>query len=266
MKEPYIGITGFKNPEDTKIVNDWVTDNEQRLSSIGYRVMFGFTVSNKRLEDRNSEGKTSPNLLSLGYLCGDVTCDIITMLHYFTDKPENLVAEVSTLFKDPEIAGDDSGSRGLYEKLYCTAVQLNQDWPDPKAILALKEKFSALEVVVQLSPKCLEASDSEISSRIEAYAPLADYLLIDPSGGQGKALDLERTKVLLPMLQRKLPDTRIGIAGGLGPENLKAVVSELKPVSQQKFCIDAQGKLRTNGQLDSDKVIAYLEQALEALA
>lgn len=253
---PYIGITGFKHITQVRKIREWMVDNQATLVDLDYLVMLGFTASNKRLENRHSEGKTSPSLENLASLC--VWASVVRalpMIHYFTDKPANLAAEIITLFTDPEIGN-------LYEENLCRAIQINQDWPAVTQLQAVKAKLPELQIVVQLSPTALKLPDEEVVAKAKQYDGLADYMLIDPSGGMGVPLDLVRGAKLIGKLESTLPACRIGAAGGFSPENIAESYLALAGNNHWRFCVDAQGKLRTEGgELDPGKAIEYLEQA-----
>lgn len=247
--KPYVGITGFKTVEEVQAIVNYL-DKENPLSELGYTVMFGFTCSNKRLADPASSGKTSPSLHSLKELCKAVTPKYLSMIHYFTDHPGNLVKELQQVL----------------EPLYpdCCGLQINQTWPDPAHLLELHKIFPKLQTVVQMSADALLEDDhSLIALRSTAYK--TEYLLMDPSGGQGKDFDINKHQALITDLEAKMPNTRLGIAGGFGPDNVVGRFLQISELTANPFCIDAQGKLRSHDALDSAKVIAYLKNAALAI-
>lgn len=241
---PYVGITGFKDPADLLKVSQAMETIP--FAVFDYTVMLGITCSNKRVEDPHSEGKTSPSLLKLPELIKAMPEDCLPMIHYFTDKPQNMLEELPKVF--------DS----IYPA--CCGLQINQTWPDPGVLLQLHQKYPQMKIVVQLSPDALLEDDKSLLLE-KASAYTADYILMDPSGGQGIDFNLKEFQDLFRGLQEKLPQTRIGIAGGFSHENVLERYLQISEITDISFCVDAQGKLRTEGVLDAQKAISYLKNA-----
>lgn len=78
----------------------------------------------------------------------------------------------------------------------------------------------------------------------------ADYFLLDrPNRGEGEMVDLEKAS----KLTTNLP---IFIAGGLTPDNVASVVSQIRP-----FAVDVAGGIETNGRQDLEKIRLFVRNA-----
>lgn len=268
MSKPYIGITGFKTKEQIEAVLNGLSPADRSFFiKNDYQLMLGVTASDKRLNDVMSEGKTSPRIGEIENMFEAVFAGrnqvvssfCLPMIHYFTSVPQMLYDEVCKLFQ--------SGTVGwLYKQNLCKAIQINQDWPSVGSLQSIKYALPELQIVVQLSPNALTASDESIIERASHYANLASHILIDPSGGNAKQLDLTRGVKLLNRLKQVLPNLHIGAAGGFGPDNIDSAVQQLGSGAYKKFCVDAQGKLRTEDQLDPAKANNYITEAISGFA
>ena len=97
----------------------------------------------------------------------------------------------------------------------------------------------------------------DLSADIEAYADVADAVLVDSTsedggGGTGETHDWERTRAVRSEIEPPLI-----LAGGLTPENVEAAVETVGP-----FAVDtASGVERTGGEKDDEAVVAVGERA-----
>lgn len=100
----------------------------------------------------------------------------------------------------------------------------------------------------------------DLSADIEAYADVADAVLVDSTdedggGGTGQTHDWERTRVV-----RAEIETPLILAGGLTAENVEAAIETVDP-----FAVDtASGVERTGGEKDDEAVRKFVERAAAA--
>jgi len=222
--------------------------------------MLGCTCSNKRLSDPFTGGATSPSLLELIKILQVLPANTLRMVHYYTDNPDKLAEEVLRLYQEPwpfKAAG-----YSIWPEL-SQAIQINQKWPDAAQIQQIKSKLDLI-TVLQLPREVLSQELETILAVLTRYQGQADYLLIDPSGGEGKDFDLEKSCDLLVSLDDALPNTTIGVAGGFSAENVADRINNIYTKVKRPFCVDAQGKLRTQNRLDHQKCQNYLQNAVEA--
>jgi phosphoribosylanthranilate isomerase len=104
--------------------------------------------------------------------------------------------------------------------------------------------------------KALRFKDRGVFDRVAAYR--TPYILLEPYlpgsyGGTGVQADW----ALAAELVRTFPDKRFFLAGGLGPENVQAAVSAVRP-----FAVDASSALESGpGLKDREKLKAFIEAA-----
>lgn len=267
-QKAYVGITGFKTPDEVRQAG-WLFASAGFLgadSRLGaYKPMFGIAASNKRLADRAKEGTMSPSANNLISVLREVPDKCLPVMHYSTENRDRLFGELVELFSIGK----------MYEE-YCSAVQINMDWPDIKQVEAIKKAMPEMVMIFQIPQKAMQsyAVNSEGSLDIEAiaaraneYASFADYMLIDPSGGKGKEFDVEQCTGLMLALNEKLPNTRIGVAGGFSGDNVFEKMRKIHEKVKDPFSIDAQGRLRTEDRewLVMEKVQKYITEAAKAI-
>lgn len=253
MSEPYIGITGFNSLEQVNELNKQIENYP-----IGY-LMYGFTSSNKRLADPTSSGKTSPSLNSLKEMVDAVPAQHLPMIHYFTSNPDKLGYEILNLFArcklDPKRVG----------------LQINALWPNTGHLTTLK--LIGHTITLQLPAKALEIESIRVVDALKCYIKAVDYALIDPSGGQGKDFSIGHASSLMTLIKKEIPEITPGVAGGFSSDNVRERIRAIREYSKCRachqpelhdYCIDAQGKLRVNGQLDIPKAISFIDRALGA--
>lgn len=111
------------------------------------------------------------------------------------------------------------------------------------------------EVIIQQSSAQALGEQPGTWEHFSRYNP-ACSILLDDSGGTGRRSPL-----------RLLDTPKAGYAGGIGPDNVRQVLREITAsTSVHDFWIDMEGRIRTNGWLDLDKVEAVCEQVSEMLS
>ena len=251
MKQPYIGITGFMIQEEVRSVLDILPENFNRL------VMIGALVSRKTLQ--GGENKW-PNRYPKKEKVEDIFIDhprALNLVHYNTGDQATLfdqLVEVTEL--SPNIDG----------------FQLNMTWPAPDELRRYREQYPNMKIVLQVGERAfmrVDHSPSFLLGRVMTnYLGLIDYLLLDPSGGQGKPMD---ASILQPYLETLAMaeetakiDIGIGIAGGLGPKTMHLLAPLVKDFPD--ISIDAEGQLRDeNDNLNLVAAKEYLVKAYEML-
>jgi phosphoribosylanthranilate isomerase len=131
--------------------------------------------------------------------------------------------------------------------LNLSGVQLHGDEP-PELVGKIKKGFPGTIVIKALSPK----NEKDLLSGIEKYKP--DFFLMDAydgkiRGGTGKRINSELLK------KSGLPWSKIFLAGGITPENVKDVLKGFSP-----YGIDvASGVESSPGRKDREKIRKLLE-------
>lgn len=235
--KPYIGITGFKIMQD---IHETEKIFEKNPLLTGYTAMYGILCSMKRLYNAFSEGKTSPSFANIPMLLDYVPTNSLAMIHYHTKEKETLDQQIKTLFS----------TENIYHRHVCKAVQLNVDWPGLDKLEKIKTEFLNLQIVLQLPKRATKDFSLKQATKLAGfYDDFVDYVLIDPSGEKGEEFDLDNGVRMMNALYGAMPTTRIGIAGGFSGLNVEERVSYIKDRFPEPFFIDAQGKLRKDGNL-----------------
>ena len=147
------------------------------------------------------------------------------------------------------------------------ALQLDMIWPDSTVIKNYREKYPAIQVILQVNTPALNALadiKKDLVSKIVSYGDAINFILLDKSMGKGLGLDANFLRPLVRLLTTKFPFLGLAIAGGLGPESMhyaEPLIGDFKGLS-----IDAESRLRESGDsldlVDWNLAKAYLEKAL----
>lgn len=149
------------------------------------------------------------------------------------------------------------------------AIQLDMTWPEPSQIWeAVHISRRPIGIILQIGRQALQEVDHDpekLVERFEAdgYAQIVSGLLLDQSMGEGRLMNLDFAGRMIGVLKEALPEVRLAVAGGLGPDTLHIVEPLLAEYPDLSF--DAQGKLRVSGkvqdQIDWDLAARYLKKA-----
>jgi hypothetical protein len=233
MKFPYVGVTGPTTVNEVRDVSNAFLDHNFGVDA-GHRAMLGFLVSHRTLNHQHTNNRRYPVVGLLPDLLSVVPRGMLTMVHYNSRELETLDEQMLDVMETP------------YHQGLCQAIQLNIPWPFTTTIEKVKRRLPGLEIVIQLSRASMEGLNlAQISERVYRYKDLADHVLIDPSGGQGREFDLETSARLYEFIKEKCPGLTIGFAGGLSGDNVEQRVSKLRSMLRTShFSIDAEGHLR----------------------
>jgi hypothetical protein len=247
MLESYVGITGFKSRTQVAWLSAEHTGSR--------KLMVGVLASYRTImQGQFKPDGRSPKREDIAKIFSPVDA-MLNMVHYYTEDQTNLELQLACAMG--------------YGGLLCQGLQLNIAWPDPEAIRAFRDSFERDPVIViQLGGRRWPLTDLKpraLSLKVlDLYDGIADYILLDPSGGLGKEMDVAMLLPYLETLEAHLQVARrpmgLAIAGGLCAENL----NKIRPLCEQfpRLSFDAEGKLHSGpGQLDLDRCRRYLEVA-----
>jgi len=257
----YIGITGAEDEREVKSVLNEFSEAGYNMQS-KHIPMLGFLVSYKTLNRQFVGNKRYPLMDSLPNLLMEARGNAFTMVHYNTKEMSTLFEQVSKIFER------------IYKWNLCDALQLNIVWPDITQVKMIKEKFPDMGIVFQASEKAMNGkTPKEIANKIMEYGNSINYVLIDPSGGEGREFQTDDSINLYNELKEKSSNLAIGFAGGFSGDNVEKKITDIiEKIKTSDFCIDAEGGLRDklseeygDDFLNIKKVRNYLQEASKVL-
>lgn len=261
MSKPYVGVTGaVSETEVGKIINFF---ERSGLDMQGPRVpMNGTLVSYKTLDlGKHPENRRYPPLTEIPKILEATENKTFNTIHFNTKRPEKLSDDLSTVFN----------LENIYDRGYCHGVQFNVAWPPLEEIDKIRSVYPEIKMILQLSSKATKDMSIEyIVMKTKDY-DTADYVLIDPSGGQGKDFNILHSSSLYKSLREVGVNATIGFAGGLSGENAEKMIKDLKiATGNDMFSVDAEGKLRDkrsekygDDDMNMKKVGSYIEAVLK---
>jgi hypothetical protein len=157
---------------------------------------------------------------------------LFNMLHYAdytnTDVADSLVQAIA------------------YGGPHLEAIQLDMNWPSPREVsVALSESKRDISVILQVSGTALQEVGNcrvRLAKKLEVYTGVIDGIVLDKSMWHGRPMDADALLLYIDAITRQIPQFRIGVAGGLGPETMDLVAPIL--ARYPKVSIDARSQLR----------------------
>lgn len=257
-EKPYIGITGITEPNQAHILaNCFKQYLPEDSSHIG---MAGYLVSEKMLHGIPETNQRFPSFDSLSSLLRITASSGLNTIHYRTSNKEGLASQIVEVFKKDNIYEDD----------LCRTVQLNLRYPNHEELLKVKDQLPKLDIIFLISGRMMRRNNTyQLGKHLERYQELADYILIDPSGGRGVSFDERDIKPYFDLAKIVFPNAPIILAGGFNPENvIQRVYQTSRLLQTEEFGIDAESGLRDrvgrrwfDDVLNTQKVANYLEQS-----
>ncbi|MEA2562222.1 MAG: hypothetical protein QOH06_3726 [Acidobacteriota bacterium] len=243
MTRPYLGITGFTSAAQVREALALVPPASRRL------LMVGVLASRRTcagLPERSP--RRLPAVNEIPGIFPDHPL-AVNLVHYYTDEPATIGRQLSGLARrcGPNLHG----------------FQINGVWPSRQDLEEVRSERPGLRIVIQMEAGMLAGPLEDAVGRAREIAGLADDLLLDASGGQGRPLD---PAALLPFL-RALADTGLGlgVAGGLSASNLQLLEPLLAEFPDLSF--DAETCLRDEEDwLDLARVREYVRAGLRLVS
>ncbi len=266
MNKPYIGIVGIKNIEEglvtARIIDDILADG-----NILHQPQIGVQVTDRTLRGEITESRRNPKVVEIPDIFTSilgVRNDIFNVVHYTAKDSAFIHDSVCKIFQ----LGD------MYEKNICRGLQLNGNFGKvtPEIISRIKASYPELKIILQIPGEALTAmSGAQVIGELVKFNGLADYTLIDPSGGRGQEMNVQSG---IQLAEGIMENTFVGaaLAGGLNFSNVGRVIRELREgLGTNNFSIDAEGGLRDkvgegygNDDFNPKKAEDYFRNAVRA--
>ena len=239
----YIGITGFMD------IGEII---KCKVHSMGQEpmIMYGILTSSKTIAYPSKEGTRRPSLDNLSLLLEEIPIQSLPTIHHCTYN-RKFSQELDIILSQDRI----------YDRGLVKAVQINQRLPEVIEMEKMKKKYPGLKMILQLEPEDIEVPEAT-GRRVNDYDGLVEYVIIDPSRGIGKELNMYDT---LNVLNKIKINAMPVIAGGLSAANVGGVIKSFRKEYGDGFCIDVEGKIRdADDKLNIKKMTSYMKEAYDA--
>lgn len=256
---PYIGVTGITSLSEAVHIDKLFGDQGLGNPDNKYLGMAGYLVSLRSVTGELILNPRYPKIDCLPDMLKTTAAHSLNAIHYYSPEPQTLYNQLSLLFD--YLSSTNSPTRLL---------QLNMAWPSPADMQRIKVKLPDIKLVLQLDPKILGKNYEQNRRRLLNYSGIANYVLLDPSGGKGKEIEPLKLVDDLHLIKECLPETTLIFAGGLTDTNITSKAKEIREeTGEASFGVDAESGLRVPGQdssrLDIEKVDGYVKGAYFSL-
>lgn len=250
--QPYIGVSGIGHYEQHGEIIDLAL--RERPDLLGYFIMIGIQATGKTqvLDIPNKRGQ-------MWHPVGDSIAEAASnedsgftkpYIHVFFDGKNELEQGVANVMRRT--------------RHYVQGLQFNGlAWLDTdyRPFLSIfKADYPSQSIILQAGSITLDNhSPSELADGLKTMP--VDYLLLDPSGGEGKQMDLTRIRNYVDEIYQSQLPVGVAVSGGLDAQNVEGLIGPLMEEYPDLSC-DAEGRLRKGAEgstmIDIDAVDAYL--------
>jgi len=236
-------------------------------------VAIGWQVSNKSI-NRGTQNPRQPNLAELGEL-DRATRDygLVSAIHYYTKDNQTIVDDLERVV---DLGVDPSSA----------LLQFNTLPPTPEILKSVKEMGYRIIFKVAVSDKgspgggyavwrgeaVQDVKSGEIDPLIQQVYERRDfinYVMFDPSHGTNLELDLDETNLAVRFGKTItsmciLNDMGLIYAGGINPTNVGGLARVLTSTFPGRISIDVESGVRTDNELDLQKVREYFRNCKDS--
>jgi hypothetical protein len=256
---PYVGISGYATPEQARAVHDQVS------GLLGTRKLAdGYLIWLPSLRDRWAGAVPTPPTFTTRALGLEAATAAFAgpghgswrIAHVGTSTHSRLDEQ---LHDCAELLGD--GVDGF--QINAIPAPRPTELADFRRDRARRGQAGML-MILQLHRSIVRSSPADLVRYVAEYVAhdALTHVLYDPSEGTGSEFRPDRAIAAIRELNREFPHLHYGVAGGLSPDNLAALVEPLWSIDPT-ISIDAEGRLRdpTTDALDVSRAVAYARSA-----
>jgi len=232
---PYVGVTGFVSVDEIlALARPW---RDGLLRGLPHRVMGGVLVSAKTLRGEATESLRYPDVAMLPLLLG-----CLDSRGYWPALHFNSRATGEALDEELARVVDMVPSFG--------GLQLNLRGLSPDAVARLRFRRPDVELIVQVTPADIADPSAYAAwyDHAARFTDVAQHVLFDASGGQGKPADedtLQAIEDALALANAECgPMPCMGVAGGFDAANGDLFRRLAFGASPRPLSFDAEGRLR----------------------
>jgi hypothetical protein len=255
-KGPYVGITGFMSAAEVNACDNTFREAFFKLGGTvathNMKFMIGVLVSSKTLAGgTNKWFNRYPVMSQLPDIISSNQGHHLRTIHYNTDDVQTIDEQIDQLMAiSPNI----------------DAIQLNIKWVNHVKLQRIGRKYPDLRIILQIGSGALaevdEIEDIFLGKALWAYEGVAHDFLIDPSGGEGKLVDV--CKALMYISDNEIPKSmQPGAAGGLNADNVHILTSLIRRM-RRPINLDTEKRVRTEDEGGGHLIVTEAQRYLGA--
>lgn len=259
MKKPYLGITGVANR--TELSRCLFAFDKYGLfrDECSHIPMIGLLISHKIFEESYPHKRifvTVGDTFELLELIGKKR--VFKTIHYNSPN-EKFSSEVIDILERKQ--------NGTVLGEMVDGVQINILNPDNTQIKRIKERFPLLDLILQVNTKMIKNKD-DIKALKRYSNREIDRILIDPSRGKGKSIDLYSLSEVskYKIIKKTFTAQTIGFAGGFTGENISPRFDRISEMlGTHLVSIDTQSGIQGVDEMDQKEMESYVSGFMKAL-
>lgn len=226
MQRPYISLSALSSAEDVRAIQVAHEEGSALAVPASHDVLLGISADRYTAKgELPGKPRKIATVEDVRVISGAVTAAMPLAVHvetYFRDQPKKDIPDVLDFARYRTAPFADAVLRILEGADPATlgALQLN-GVVDPDELAKVHKAHPNLPIIYQLRRELLERGEDDVVRHLDACRFAVAHVLLDLSSGMGVKLRHDECALLAHLVRETTPDARIGIAGGIGPDNVE---------------------------------------------
>ncbi len=272
MKRPYVSLSALSSPADVHAIRAAHEADSALVVPASHDVLLGISADRHTAKgELPAKPRKIATVEDIRAISGAITAKMPLAVHvetYYRDQPKKDIPDVLDFARYRTAPFADAVLRILdgTEPATLGALQLN-GVVDPDELAKVHEAHPNLPIIYQLRRELLERGEEDVARHLRACRFAAAHVLLDLSSGLGVKLQPEECERLATLVREEAPDARIGIAGGIGAENVDEMYANAFDVAGA-VSLDTETAIRETGTdaFSVPKSLTFLRNAYAAVS
>lgn len=271
MKRPYVSLSALSSAEDVRAIRT-AHEADSALTPPGsHDVLLGISTDRYTVQgELPGKPRKIATVEGVRAISTAITADMPLAVHvetYFRDQPKKSISDVLDFARYRTAPFAEAVLRLLEGADPSTlgALQLN-GVVDPDELAKVHKAHPNLPIIYQLRRELLERGEEDVARHLRACRFAAAHVLLDLSSGMGVKLQQDECAQLAAVVRAEAPDARIGIAGGIGADNVDEMYADAFRIAGA-VSLDTETAIREPGSdaFSVPRSLAFLRNAYAAV-